>query len=347
MQSGNLVPILHTNGALLRVTTRRALLGALAGSLLGAQLIAAAQQSARGHRIGYLAGGSATGAARFHEAFRHALRELGWVEGQNIAIESRFADGMHDRLPNLAAELIRLNVHVIIAGPSPAAVAAKKATTSIPIIMAGVGFPVELGLVASLGRPGGNVSGVAFSAGLELFGKGLELLKEVTPKMRRVAVFLNPASPGHAIATQDVKSAAGSIGVQLLLLDIAAPAEMEGAFATMAKERVAAVLVVPDPLFLAHRERLTTLVAKSRLPAVYSIREFADAGGLMSYGPSLVAQYRRAAVFVDKILRGAKPGELPVEQPTQYEMILNLKTAKALGVTFPPSLLSRADEVIQ
>jgi putative ABC transport system substrate-binding protein len=275
------------------------------------------------------------------------LRELGWAEGQNIAIEVRYADGKFDRLPNLVAELIGLKVDVIVAGPSPAAVAAKKATATIPIVMAGVGFPVEQGLIASLGRPGGNVSGVAFSAGLEISSKGLELLKEIAPKMRRVAVLANPANPAYPIAIRDVKDTAQSIGVQLLLLDIPTPAELNGAFATMARERVAAVLVMVDPLFVAHRERLTALAAKSRVPAVYSIREFADAGGLMSYGPSLIAQWRRAAFFVDKILRGAKPGDLPVEQPTQYEMILNLKTAKALGVTIPPSLLARADEVIQ
>ena len=333
--------------AFVELTSRRAFFGALAGGLFGAPLIAPAQPSGKVHRIGYLSGGSATVGSRFREVFRQTLRELGWGEGQNIAIESRFAEGKFDRLPNLAAELVGLKVDVIIAGPSPAAVAAKKATATIPIIMAGVGFPVELGLVASLGRPGGNVSGVAFVAGLAMFGKGLELLKEVVPQMRRVAVLTNPASPGHAIATQDVKDAAQSLGVQLMLLDIAAPTELDGAFSAMAKERVAAVLVVADPLFVAHRERLVNLAAKSRLPSVYTIREFPDVGGLMSYGPSLIAQYRRAAVFVDKILRGAKPGDLPVEQPTQYEMVLNRKAAKALGLTFPPSLLARADEVIQ
>jgi putative ABC transport system substrate-binding protein len=329
------------------VTTRRTFLGTLAGGLLAAPFPADAQPAGKASRIGYLAGGSATASSRFPEAFRQGLRELGWVEGQNIVIEYRFAEGKFDRLPDLAAELVRLKVDVIVAAPAPSAVAAKNATTSVPIVMAGVGFPVELGLIASLARPGGNITGVSFSVGPEIFGKGLDLLKEAVPKVQRVAVLSNPGNPGHAVAIRNVNDAARALGVQLLLLEAPGPGELNSAFAAMLKERVVALLVVTDPVFIAHRAQLADLAARNRRPAMYTIRDFVDAGGLMSYGPSLVAQYRRAAVFVDKILKGAKPADLPVEQPTTFELVINLKAAKALGLTIPQSLLGRADEVIQ
>jgi putative ABC transport system substrate-binding protein len=210
-----------------------------------------------------------------------------------------------------------------------------------------VGLPVQLGLIANLARPGGNVSGVAFDAGSEMYTKGLELLKDVVPRARRIAALWNPSNPARAAATDAVNSAARSIGMQLLNLEARAPAEIDAAFASMVKERVGALLVVADALFAAHRERIAQLAIKNRLPSVAHFREFVDAGSLMSYGPNLVVQWRRAAVFVDKILRGAKPAELPVEQPTQFELVLNLKTAKALGLTLPPALLQRADDVIR
>jgi putative tryptophan/tyrosine transport system substrate-binding protein len=269
------------------------------------------------------------------------------VEGQNIVIDYRFAEGRFDRLPDLAAELVRLRVDVIMAGPTPPAVAAKNATGTIPIVVAGVGDPVELGLIASLAHPGGNVTGLSFSVGMDIFGKGLELLREAVPKFRRVAILSNPANPSHALAITNVKAAAGSLGVQLQLLEAREPNQFDGAFAAMAKERVDALLVVADGMFIFHRARLADLTAKNRVPSMHGVRENVEAGGLMSYGPSTVAAWRRAAFFVDRILKGAKPADLPVEQPTKFELVINLKTAKTLGLDMPASLLARADEVIE
>jgi ABC-type uncharacterized transport system substrate-binding protein len=328
------------------VISRRVFLGALAVGLLAAPIAADAQPAGKVYRIGYLAGGSATASSLFPEAFRQALRELGWVEGQNVVVEYRFAEGRLDRLPDLAAELVRLKVDLIVAGPSPSAAGAKNATSTIPIVMTGVGFPVELGFIASLARPGGNLTGGSFSVGPEIFGKGLEPLKKTLPKVQRVAVLSNPANPGQAVAISNVKEAARALGVQLLLLEEPGPGEFNDAFAAMARDRVTALLVVTDPVFIADQGKLAELAARHRRPAVYTIREFVDAGGLLSYGPSLVAQYRRAAVFVDKILKGARPADLPVEQPATFELVINLKAAKALGLTIPQSLVRRADEVI-
>ena len=315
--------------------------------ILAAPLAADGQPTGKVHRIGYLSGSSATAVLRFVEGFRQGLRDLGWVEGQNIVIDYRFAEGRFDRLPDLAAELVRLKVEVIVAGPTPPAVAAKNATGTIPIVMYAVGDPVGQGLVASLARPGGNVTGLSFTVGSETFGKGLELLKETVPEVRRLAVLSNPANASHALAIENVKVAARSLGVQLQLLEARGPEEFEGAFAAMAKERVAALLVPTDPVFFLHRARLAELAAKNRLPSVHSLREYVEAGGLMSYGPSLLDLLRRAATFVDKILKGAKPADLPVEQPTKFELVINLKTAKALGLTIPQSLLLRTDQVIE
>jgi putative ABC transport system substrate-binding protein len=281
------------------------------------------------------------------DAFRQGLRELGWVEGQNIVIDYRFAEGRFDRLPDLAVELVQLKVDIIVAQPTPAAAAAKNATKTIPIVMISVGDPVGLGLIASLARPGGNVTGSSYSVGLEITGKLLELLKETVPKARRVAILSNPANPAHPLAIREVSVAARSLGVQLQLLEARGPNEFDGAFAAMAKERVGALLVVADGLFILHRARLADLAARSRLPAIYGYREHVEVGGLMSYGSSTRDLYRRSATFVDKILKGAKPADLPVEQPTKFELVINLQTAKALGLTIPPSLLGRADEVIQ
>jgi ABC-type uncharacterized transport system substrate-binding protein len=328
------------------VTTRRAFIGTVAGTLFAAPLAAGAQPAGTVHRIGYLVSGSAT-VNRYAEAFRQGLRELGWVEGQSIVVEYRFAEGRFDRLPGLAAELVRLKVELIVATPSPAVVAAKSATGTIPIVMIGVADPVGQGLVASLARPGGNVTGVAYSVGTETIGKGLELLKEAVPKVQRVAVLSNPTNPSHALAMNSVRTAAQSLGLQLQFLEARGPDAFDGAFAAMARERAGALLVVPDPVFLAQRARLADLTAKSRLPSMHSLREEAESGGLMSYGSTLSSQGRQAAVYVDKILKGAKPADLPIEQPTKFELVINLKTAKALGLTIPPSVLTRADEVIQ
>ncbi len=326
---------------------RRAFISGITGGLLAAPLAAGAQQVGKVYRIGYLSAGSATSNPRVIEAFRQGLRELGWVEGQNIVIEYRWAEGRFDRLPDLAADLVRLKVDVIAAAPAPAAVAAKNATGTIPIVMMGVADPVGQRLVASLARPGRNITGLSYSVGSNIFGKDLELLKEAVPKVRRVAVLFNPASPSQPLIISDVKGAAQSLGLQLQLLEARGPGEFDGAFAAMAKERVGALLVVTDPVFVPHRARLIDLAAKNRLPSLFTQGEDAEAGGLMSYGPRLADVWRRGASYVDKILKGAKPSDMPVEQPTKFELVINLKTAKALGLTIPPSLLSRADQVIE
>jgi len=316
-------------------------------SSLVAPLAAVAQPTGKVYRMGVLTGGSATAPSPPLEAFRQGLREFGWVEGQNIVVEYRFAEGRLDRLPALAAELVRLKVDVIAAGPTPPAVAAKNATATIPIVMMGAAEPVELGLIASLARPGGNVTGLSWSVNLELIGKELELLKETVPKVRRVAILWNPANPAHAIAVGHLKDAARSLGLQLQLLEARGPNDFDGAFAAMAKQRVDALLVVADTIFLVHRARLADLEAKYRLPSMHGLRQNVEAGGLMSYGPNTVATWRRAAFFVDRILKGIKPADLPVEQPTQYELVINVKTARALRLTIPPSLVLRADQVIE
>jgi putative ABC transport system substrate-binding protein len=330
------------------VLDRRTFLAGTGTVLLASPLAAEAQQTGKVPRIGFLGGRTPSDTSPLLDAFRQGLRELGWVEGQNIVIDYRYAEGRFDRLPELAAELVRLKVDIIVAaGGTPTAAAAKNATGTIPIVMIAVRDPVGTGLIASLARPGGNVTGLSDSAGLEIFGKQLEQLKEAVPKVRRVAILSNPANLYHPLAIRELNAAARSLGVQLQLLEARGPNEFDGAFAAMAKERVGALLVLPDAMFNLHRTRLADLAARSRLPAAYGWREYVEAGGLMSYGPSLRDLYRRSATFVDKILKGAKPGDLPVEQPTKFELVINLKTAKALGLTIPQSLLQRADELIQ
>ena len=326
---------------------RREFIAAVGAGLLAAPLVAGAQQAGRVHRIGYLTGGLSTDRPHLIEAFRQGLRELGWVEGQNIVIEYRYAEGRFDRLPDLAAELVRLKVDIIVAVATPASAAAKNATGTIPIVGISLGDPVGTGLIASLARPGGNITGVSYSVGVETIGKGLELLNEIVPNVRWVAILSNPGNPLHAPAVRDLKVAARSLGEQLQLLDARGPTEFDGAFAAMAKERVGGLFVVADTMFNLHRARLVELAAKSRLPAAYGTRDAVESGGLMSYGPSLPDLFERGATYVDKILKGAKPADLPVEQPTKFELVINLKTAKALGLTIPPSVLARADEVIE
>jgi putative ABC transport system substrate-binding protein len=329
------------------VTTRRAFIGTLAGGLLAAPLAEDAQPAGKVYRIGYLSASTGTSNPRVIEAFLQGLRELGWIEGQNIAIEYRFAEGRFDRLPDLAAELVRLKVDLIVASPARPALAAKNATGTIPILFMGAGDPVGVGLVASLARPGGNVTGLSYSVGSSIFAKDLELLKEAVPKVRRVDVLSNPDSPGTLLTISNIKGAARALGLQLQLLEARGPEEFDSAFTAMGKEGVGALFVVQDPVFIPHRARLVDLAAKNRLPSMFTQREDAEAGGLISYGPRLSDLWRRGATYVDKILKGAKPADLPVEQPTKFELIINLKIAKALGVTIPPSLLARADEVIQ
>lgn len=319
----------------------------LAASILAMPFAADAQPTGKVHRIGYLAGGLPNANPRSIEAFREGLRELGWIEGRNIVIDYRFAEGRFDRLPDLAAELVRLKVDVIAAAATPAPVAAKKATGAIPIVMIMTGDPVGVGLVASLARPGGNVTGISYSVGVENVRKGLELLREAAPNAGVLAVLSNPANPAHAFVVRDVRVAADSLGVRLHSLEVRGANEFDTAFAAMARERAGALLVAPDTIFLSNRSRLADLAAKNQLPTMHGQREYVEAGGLMSYGPSPTAAYRRAAFFVDRILKGARPADLPVEQPTKFELMINLRTAKALGLTIPPSLKLRADQVIE
>jgi len=298
-------------------------------------------------RIGYLGVTSPSDRPPLLDTFRQGLRELGWIEGQNIVIDYRFAEGRLDRLPDLAAELVRLKVDVIVSLGTQGVTAAKSATKTIPIVMIGVRDPVGTGLIASLARPGGNVTGVSGYAGLETVAKQLELLKETVPKIRRVAILSNPTNAYHQLALREANVAARSLGVQLQLLEARGPNEFDGAFAAMAKERVGALLVVSDVIFNNHQARLADLAARNRLPAAYGVRESVEAGGLMSYGTSFLDLYRRSAAYVDKILKGAKPANLPVEQPTKFELVINLKTAKALGLTLSDKLIVAADEVIE
>jgi ABC-type uncharacterized transport system substrate-binding protein len=330
------------------VTTRRAFLGTLVGGLLAVPLAAGAQPAVKVYRIGLLGGSppNSPGGRRSWEGFFQGMRELGYVEGQNILVEGRWYGDHTDRLPALAAELVRLKVDVIVAGAPPAPEAAQRATSTIPIVMANHSDPVGSGLVASLAKPGKNVTGMSTLAP-ELVGKRLQLLKEVVPGISRVAVLSNPTVPSQALELKEAKVAAGSLKVQLQLLEARAPGDFAGAFSAMTKERAGGAIILVSSMFNAERSRIAELAARSRLPAISSLKEFAEAGGLMAYGIDVHESFRRAATYVDKILKGAKPADLPVEQPTKFELVINLKTAKALGLTVPPSLLQRADEVIQ
>ena len=319
---------------------------ALALGLLAMPVAAAAQQPAKVHRIGFLSQGSSSGFRHFWEAFRQGLRELGYVEGRNIALESRWAEGRFERLPDLAAELARLKVDVILAGGTPSALAAKNATRTIPIVMVNVADPVRAGLVASLARPGGNITGPTL-LNPELSAKRVELLKEVVPKVSRVAAFMNPASPATPVLWEETQRAAEALGVQLQPLEVRGPNEYEGAFGAATRGRAGGLLFLDDAVMLANRTRIVTLAARSSLPGMYGFREFVDVGGLMSYGANASNSYGRAATYVDKILKGAKPADLPVEQPTRFELVINMKTAKALGLTIPQTVLIRAEHVIQ
>ena len=312
-----------------------------------APLAAEAQHAGKVYRIGYLSAPSRESVERGVEAFLRALRELGWVEGQNLVIEYRWAEGKVERLPDLAADLVRRKVDVIVAPAGSAALAAKNATSSIPIVMIFPNDPVEMGLVASLRRPGGNITGTTFTAGPEIFGKQLQILKEIIPLASRVAVLGNPADPEWAAQLTEVEAAARSLNIRLQHVEARGPEEFDSAFAAMARERAEALLVTGGSTFLVHRARLAELAVKGRLPSMYSFRESVQAGGLIAYAVNMADFVGRSAVYVDKILKGAKPADLPVERPTKFELVINLKTAKALGLTIPQSVLGRADEVIQ
>ena len=316
------------------------------GAILATPLAAEAQQAGKVYRVGYLSTPTRESVERALEAFLRALQKLGWVEGQNLIIEYRWAEGKVERLPALAAELVRLKVDVIVAPATSGALAAKKATSTIPIVMIFPTDPVALGLVASLRRPGGNITGTTFTAGPEIFGKQLQILKETIPHASRVAVLWNPTDTS-ALQVREVEAAARSLHISLQHVDARGPEEFDSAFAAMARQRADALLVGGTATFLVHRTRLAELAVKSRLPSMWNFRESVEAGGLMAYAVNMTDFVGRAAVYVDKILKGAKPADLSIEQPTKFELIFNLKTAKALGLTIPQSLLLRADEVIQ
>jgi putative tryptophan/tyrosine transport system substrate-binding protein len=309
---------------------------------------AAAQPAGKMPRVGYLTSWSDSdpGRQRGLEAFRQGLRELGYVEGQNIAIESRSAEGKDDRLPALAADLVRSKVDVIVAASGAATRAVQQTTRTIPIVMSLVNDPVGSGLVASLARPGGNVTGLTIMAP-DLSGKRLQLLKEVVPKVSRVALLRNPDNPADAAMLREAEAAAQALGVRLQILKTRTPQEIEGAFAAMIRERAGAFLMLSDAIFFTQRRQIAELAAKGRLPSISGGSDYPDAGGLMGYGANLSDLERRAATFVDRILKGAKPGDLPVAQPTKFDLVINLRTAKAIGLTIPPSLLQRADRIIE
>jgi len=320
---------------------------AILGSAAAFPLAAGAQPAANTPRVGWLSPGSAASDESFLASFRDGLRELGWTVGHNIAIESRWAEGKFDRLPDLAVELVRLKVDVIVANVTQASLAAKRATATIPIVMVGVGDPLGSGLVDNLARPSGNITGPS-SMLAEVSAKQLALLKETVPRASPVAVLWNPANPvWRASALKQTEAAAQAMGLQLQRLEARGPDELEAAFAAMSRERAGALFVPADIIFVRHAQQMADLASKHRLPAMYGFREHVEAGGLMSYAPSFPVLFRRAAAFVDKILKGAKPADLPVEQPTKFELVINLKTAKALGITIPQSVLHLADEVIR
>ena len=319
---------------------------ALSALLLALCYSAQAQQPAKVPRIGYLTPSVSPNSSQF-EAFRQGLRELGYIEGKNIVIEWRANEGKIDRNPTLAGELVRLKVDVIVAGGSSEIRAAKEATAVIPIVMVRGGDPVGSGFIASLARPGGNITGLALLRP-ELSGKRLELLKETVPRLSRVAVFASSQSADYALVLEEIEIAARPLGVKLQSLNILSPKDFETAFRDAAKGRADAVLFrVPGVSLSAHRTEVTALAVKNQLPAIYESAEEVDAGGLMSYGVNASDLYRRAATYVDKILKGRKPAELPVEQPTKFEFIINLKAAKQIGLTIPPNVLARADRVIK
>ena len=327
---------------------RRAFLQTLTVGLVATPLAAEAQPAGKVYRIGNMSVVSRQSAERPVAIYLRALRDLGYVEGQNLLIEWRWAEGNVERLPRFAEELVKLNVDLIVAPQGDTALAAKRATRTIPIVHVIAGDPVADGLVTSVARPGGNVTGLTITPGPEIVGKRLELLKEATGASR-VAVLWNQArhSPYVELALRQVSAAARSLGVELQVVEARGPDAFEPAFEAMGRGRAEALLDFGDSVFWLHRRRLAELEAKHRLPAMHDVREYVEAGSLMSYGTDLADLFRRAPVYIDKILKGARPADLPIEQPTKFELIINLKTAKALGLTIPPSVLARADEAVQ
>lgn len=308
--------------------------------------IAEAQEGKKISRIGFLGNSTAALEANLVGPFRQGLRDLGYIEGKNILIEYRWAEGKYERFPELIDELIHLKVEIIVTAGTPASLAVKKATTSIPLVMIAVGDPVGTGLIASLAHPGGNVTGLT-SIAADLEGKRLELLREVVPTLSHVAVFWNPASPFQVVAEKEVQAAAQLFRIKVLSLGVQAPEQFDNAFAKIRRHRPEALNVLADRLFLHNRARIMDFAVQNRLPGVHAYVELVEAGGLMSYGPSYPGMHRRAAYFVDRILKGTKPADLPVEQPAKFELVINLKAAKKIGVTVPPLVLYRANKIIK
>jgi putative tryptophan/tyrosine transport system substrate-binding protein len=319
---------------------------ALCAMLFALSLPAEAQQRTKIPRIGFLGNSTAALEANLIGPFREGLRDFGYVEGKNIVIEWRWAEGKYERFPALIAELIASKVDLIVTAGTPATIALKKATTTLPLVMIAVGDPVGTGLIASLAHPGGNLTGLT-SISPELDGKRLELLREVVPKISHVAVLWNPTSPLQVVAERETQAAAQAMRIKVLSLGVQAQEQFDDAFATIRRKRPGALLVLADRLFLHHRARIMDFATKQRLPGVHAYVELVEAGGLMSYGPSYAGMHRRAAYFVDRILKGTKPVDLPVEAPAKFELVVNLKAAKQIGVTIPPNVVYRADRVIR
>lgn len=317
----------------------------LISAILGTGAVAEAQQK-KVPRIGALLSGSSSTAGHYVDAFRQGLRDLGYVEGQTITVEYLWAEGRSDRFADFAADLVRAKVDLILVWGTTAVIAAKQATSAIPIVFVAVGDPVGSGVVISLARPGGNVTGLA-TLGTEIAGKRLELLREIVPRIGRVAVLRNLINPVSASMLKETQIAAQALGVQLQVVEVKDPGEFESAFSAMTKGRADALIVLGDPVFLSYRTRLGDLAAKHRVPAIYWDSQFVEARGLISYGVSITDLFRRAATYVNKILKGTKPTDLPVEQPTKFEFVINLKAAKQIGLTIPPNVLARADRVIK
>jgi putative ABC transport system substrate-binding protein len=329
------------------MTRHQGLVAAVILLLLAAPVAADAPPTGKVYRIGFLLTAAPNETGHLITALNEGLRELGYVEGRNVVFERRFAEGRQERLPALAAELVRLKVEVLVTGSNPVVAAVKQVIATIPVVMAVSRDPVGAGFVASLARPGGNITGLANDPTPEIIGKNLELLKEAAPRVSRVAFLWNPLPPGAGTYKDAAESAARNLGVTFLPVEVRGRNEFEGAFAAMVRERANGVVVAADPVTYGPRSQVVLLAAKNRLPAVYGQREFAEAGGFMSYGPNIADQFRRAATYVDKILKGAKPGDLAVDQATKFELVINLKTAKALGLTIPPPLLRRVDHIIE
>ena len=318
----------------------------LLGGIAALPMAAHAQQQRRVPKVGYLFSFTQAEGRHLWEACRQGLRDLGYVEGQSIILEPRWADGRHERLPALAADLVGRNVDVIVSAATPASLAAKAATSTIPIVIVAVGEPVKTGLVVSLARPGGNVTGLSLLTS-DLSGKRLQLLLEILRNVSRVALLINPKNPISAIFLEETQDASRKLGIELQQLEARSPQEIERTFDRAASERSGALIVFDDPVLWSYRAQIVALAAAQKIPAMYGYKDFVDDGGLISYGPDRPDQYRRTATFVDKLLKGAKPADLPVEQPTKFELVINLKTAEALGLTVPPSLLATANEVIE